>query len=300
MHIRTLLSISLFTSILAPAVATAASCDIWLSKEFFSVSTPDEIQACLDAGRTLSERSDNGETPLHFAATAGSPESVLHLLRLGADVSLTTATGRTPLHSAAEQTDHSAVISYLLLWGSEIDKRIPPDTCRIGTCADSALHLAADRPDAAPILAALLLGGADPNSADAEGRKPLQRAVTSAGLAEVDVLLRGGAGVDEVDFDGNTALHVVTRNTLNELAIAERLIAAGADVDHQRDDDVTPLISAAYYTENPEVFALMMKHSEDPCHSSSTGTTALTGHAYNKALAQDEAYWKLHEQCPKQ
>jgi ankyrin repeat protein len=251
----------------------------------------------LVAGRSLTERSDIGECPLHLAAAAAIPETVLFLLEAGADVSLTTTDGLTPLHVAARHTTHAAVISYLLVWGSEVDKRIPPDDCWGFTCADTALHLAADRPTGAPILAALLASGADANSYDSKGREPLQRAVVSANPAEIEVLLKAGADVDGKDYDGNTALHVISKNDINELVIAQRLIAAGADVDAHRDDDVTPLISAAYYTSNPDVFALLLSHSEDPCHSSETGTTALTGHDFNPALTKDETYWSLHEQC---
>lgn len=280
-------------------IAISDECSGWLIADFWKAANHDEVRSCLAAGRSLTERTDIGESPLHLAAATASPETVLILLRSGADVSLTTVDGLTPLHVAARDSMHGAVISYLLIWGSEVEKRVTADTCfnYLRTCADSALHLASDRPTAAPILAALLAGGADANSEDSKGRKPLQRAAVGAGLAEIDVLLKAGASVDEADFDGNTALHVVSQNKTNELAISQRLIAAGADVDVQRDDDVTPLISTAYYTSNPEVFALLLSQSEDPCHASKIGTTALTGHAYNKALPKDETYWSLHEQC---
>lgn len=277
--------------------AYGAECLGWLTPDFWKTAKPAAVQSCLAADRSLTERTDTGATPLHLAAAASIPETVLFLLRSGADVSLTTAGALTPLHVAALDTTHSAVIAYLLLWGSEVDKRIPPDTCYTTTCAEGAIHLAADRPAAAPILAALLAGGADPTHIDSKGREPLQRAVVSAGLSEIDVLLKAGANVDEADFDGNTALHVISQNKANELAIAKRLIAAGADVDAQRDDDVTPLIAVAYYTTNPEVFALLLSHSEDPCHASKKGTTALTGHDFNDALTKDETYWSLHEKC---
>ncbi len=280
-------------------IAFGDECADWLIADFWKAAKPDEAQSCLAAGRSLTERTDIGESPLHLAAAAAAPETVLFLLRSGSDVSLTTVEGLTPLHVAARDSMHGMTISYLLVWGSEVEKRVTPDTCfnYLRTCADSALHLAADRPTAAPILAALLAGGADANSEDSKGREPLQRAAVGAGIPEIDVLLKVGAKVGESDFDGNTALHVISQNKSIELVIAHRLIAAGADVDAQRDDDVTPLISAAYYTTHPEVFALLLSHSEDPCHSSKTGTTALTGHDFNPALTKDDAYWSLHEQC---
>lgn len=278
-------------------IAIGEECPGWLNANFWEAAIPDETQNCLMAGRSLTERSDIGESPLHLAAAVAIPETVLFLLRSGADVSLTTTDGLTPLHIAARHTTHAAVISYLLVWGSEVNKRIPPDNCWRLTCADTALHLAADRPTGTPILAALLAGGADVSSYDSKGREPLQRAVVSANLAKIEILLNAGARVDGKDSDGNTALHVISKNNINELVIAQKLIAAGADVDAHRDDDVTPLISAAYYTSNPEVFALMLSHSEEPCHASETGTTALTGHDFNPALTKDETYWSLHEQC---
>lgn len=298
MRSKQLLLTAFLATFCCSTIALGEECSDWLVSDFWKAANPDAVQSCLAAGRSLTERTDIGETPLHLAAAASAPETVLLVLSSGADVSLTTVDGLTPLHVAARDTSHSTIISYLLVWGSQINKRIPPDTCYYPrTCADSALHIAADRPTGAPILAALLAGGADPNQNDSKGRKPLQRAAVSAGLAEIDVLLKAGADVDESDFDGKTALHVLSQNKSNELVIANRLITAGADVDAHRDDDVTPLISTAYYTTNPEVFALLLSHSEDPCHASDAGTTALTGHDFNSALTKDDTYWSLHEQC---
>ncbi|WP_300435239.1 hypothetical protein [uncultured Mameliella sp.] len=98
--------------------------------------------------------------------------------------------------------------------------------------------------------------------------------------------MKAGAAIDEKDFEGNTALHVVPQNKTNELFVAQRLIAAGADVDAQRDDEVTPLIAVAYYTTDPNVFAFFLAQSDDPCHASATETTALTGHDFNPALTE--------------
>ena len=297
MYSRRLFLPVFFATFFYSTIVFGEECPDWLVADFWKTANPDTAQRCLASGRSLTDRTDMGETPLHLAVAASTPETVLVLLKSGADVSLTNVDGLTPLHIAARETTHGTVVSYLLVWGSEVDKRIPPDTCLAGTCADTALHLAASRPKAAPILAALLTGGADPTSNDGKGREPLQRAVVGAGIAEIDVLLKAGADIDDTDFDGNTALHVLSKNKSNELGIAKRLIAAGADVDAHRDDDVTPLISMAYYTSNPEVFALLLSHSEAPCHTSKKGTTALTGHNYNPVLTKDDSYWSLHEQC---
>lgn len=298
MHYRRLFLSAFLVTLSYSTVAFGEECPDWLVADFWKTAKPDVVKGCLAAGRSMTERTNIGESPLHLAAAAATPEVVLFLLRSGADVSLTTADGLTPLHVAARDSDLGSVISFLLVWGSEVDKRIPPDTCYYPrTCADTALHLAADRVQSAQILAALLAGGADVNASDSAGRKPLQRAAVGAGLAEIDILLKAGASVEDSDFSGNTALHVVSKNKTSEFLIAQRLIAAGADVDVNRDDDVTPLIAAAYYTNNPDVFSLMLSHSEDPCHSSQAGTTALTGHDFNSTLKKDDAYWSLHEQC---
>ncbi|MBW4986051.1 ankyrin repeat domain-containing protein [Mameliella sp. CS4] len=297
MRFKRLVLNAFFASLSCSTGAFGEECPDWLETDFWKSAEPEEVHSCLQAGRSLFERTDDGETPLHLSVAAASPDTVLELLRSGADVSLTTTDGLTPLHVAARDTIHGTVISYLLVYGSEVDKRIPPDLCYAGTCAETALHLAADLRNAAPLLAVLLAGGADPNADDSAGREPLQRAVVGAGLPEIDVLLKAGAAIDEKDFEGNTALHVVPQNKTNELFVAQRLIAAGADVDAQRDDEVTPLIAVAYYTTDPNVFAFFLAQSDDPCHASATETTALTGHDFNPALTKDEAYWSLHEQC---
>jgi len=145
MRFKRLVLNAFFASLSCSTGAFGEECPDWLETDFWKSAEPEEVHSCLQAGRSLFERTDDGETPLHLSVAAASPDTVLELLRSGADVSLTTTDGLTPLHVAARDTIHGTVISYLLVYGSEVDKRIPPNLCYAGTCAETALHLAADR-----------------------------------------------------------------------------------------------------------------------------------------------------------
>lgn len=63
----------------------------------------------------LEPRDDNGQTPLHLAATIGEAAIGAYLVELGADPNVKDPHGDTPLHLAARHR-HRLVAS-MLLWG---------------------------------------------------------------------------------------------------------------------------------------------------------------------------------------
>ena len=66
-----------------------------------TVGTPQSIQLLLTAGANITARNYGGHTPLHSAAQSGTPENIQALLAAGSDVTARGKTGDTPLHKAA-------------------------------------------------------------------------------------------------------------------------------------------------------------------------------------------------------
>jgi len=72
----------------------------------------------------------------------------------------------------------------------------------------------------------------------------LQSAAQAGDLQRVQDLLDGGAAVNGVDAEGNTALHLAAFN--GHLDVVKALLAAGADANAQDAQGWTPIFKAAY------------------------------------------------------
>jgi ankyrin repeat protein len=160
---------------------------------------------------------ENGETPLHVAATRWDLPLVEALVARGADVSRPRADGRTP-YAVAELNGNRAVADWLLRNGASAD--LQPVDRLVATCARgdltaaqamlaeqpglrtairpehyAVLHRAAER-DEAEVVAALLACGFDPNRGDEEIGKTSLHSAAGAGAANVvRVLIAHGASV---------------------------------------------------------------------------------------------------------
>ena len=169
----------------------------------------------------------NGETALMVAARAGNLDTVTLLLDAGAAVNAKdTLRGTTALSWAAEE-NHAGIVSLLLARGAD--------------------------PKAASKVTAGGRGGGDDDAADDPGAPAananarggvtaLMVAVRERGIETIDVLLDGGADINQPAGDGTTALIIALQN--GDAAIAKRLIARGADVNSANGKGWTPLFLA--------------------------------------------------------
>jgi ankyrin repeat protein len=112
---------------------------------------------------------NNGNTPLHFAASEGHLEVARMLLELGADVNSQNDEGLTPLQRASQvqREGESGIMRLLLDYGANVnvhDKR-----------RNTPLHFAASEGHL-EVARMLLELGADINSQNDKGLTPLQRA----------------------------------------------------------------------------------------------------------------------------
>ena len=119
------------TICIAAAVVTfglpvwAAECEGWNTEEFFKAVSPDDAASCLRTGSDAMARSEDGTTPLHYAAAYSNdnPAVLEVLIAAGADLNTRTEDGNTPLHYAADSNDDSAVLEVLIAAGADVNAR---------------------------------------------------------------------------------------------------------------------------------------------------------------------------------
>ena len=102
---------------LANAAAAQLACRSWNTEAFFTAATVADVSRCLEAGANIDARSEDGLTPLHFAAGFGdSPAALKALLAAGANIEARDENGWTPLHAAAYNS--AGVVKALLTAGA--------------------------------------------------------------------------------------------------------------------------------------------------------------------------------------
>ena len=113
-------ALALLLSVGAPAHAQN-TCGEVCTRDFWLNSTQAEIEAAFrEVG--VNARNEDGETPLHWASSRGTPEDIVTLLEAGADVHARTESGSTPLHRAAE-SETPENIRILLEAGADVNAR---------------------------------------------------------------------------------------------------------------------------------------------------------------------------------
>lgn len=172
--------------------------------------------ALLDAGADPAERDDEGYAPLHTAAGRGNEGVVAALLAGGAPVDdlvfpafpWVEPVGQTPLHVAAAG-GHVGTIRILLAAGADVHAR--------ANGMDPALHLALgigfDLSCPSPV-------------ADDPALIPIPKA-SPFNIGAADLLLHAGAGIDEQNWCGMTALHRAAAD--GDIRLVRFLLSRGAN-----------------------------------------------------------------------
>ena len=205
----------------------------------------------LSRGANVSQTDENGNTPLHLAASYYPYVDICQLLvDHKADVTSVNNEGETPLHRAVD--------SYL---------RGSPAVCRPLITNESVnvadrlgnrpLHIAARNGDIQNVQL-LVDCGADVSVLNEDGQTPLH---TAAGGKKdcpelCSMLLKHNAKIDAVDKDGNQPLHLACK--LRHAATVNLLLSHGADVTALNKQQQRPLHLA-----NESILNYFQVHSGD-------------------------------------
>jgi ankyrin repeat protein len=176
------------------------------------------IEALLKAGEDANAVvSDAGDTTLMLAARTGKPEALKALLDHGADPNKTNAEGQTALMWAASEKN-AAAVKTLIEHGADVNaqtKKLP---------APSPFQLIFSAPFPAGGMTALLY------------------AARQNDLESANILLAGGAKVNENAADGSSPLLVAVIN--EHYALAKFLLEHGADASAADEKGRGPLYAA--------------------------------------------------------
>lgn len=175
------------------STASVANYLLHLHLQKFAYVLPSHIYANLKDWR--------GNTPLHYAASAGRTDVVEAIVASEGNVHAEARFSITPLHSAAE-CGHDSTMTKLLELGTQVDS--------VSKFGETALHMAARQGHAKAVLV-LLKWNADINAVSISGYTPLFEAIFASHAHVVDILISANANVNVGAADGNTPLSIATQ-----------------------------------------------------------------------------------------
>ena len=178
---------------------------VWDLLDFSPHVTEEQLEETIKLISSVDQRDDDGNTPLHLAASCGNV-NFIELLRkmdkiLEVDFNAVNILARTPLHYAAAR-GHAGMVEVLLTKGAKVNLE--------DTSGQTALHCAALGVNAR-VVEMLLEKRANPAAIDIRGRSPLHiAAVATNSLVVRRLIKRGGRALPTMhDKDGKTALNLV-------------------------------------------------------------------------------------------
>lgn len=175
------------------------------------------IKILLEKGLDINAQNNCGSSPLIMACAYGMNKITLFLLQQGANLSLTNEKGNTALHETiyCQTDDLKERIEILISHGANINA--------INNEGETPLHLILDQYlDHEMTIETLFFmrdQGADFTIKNNNGETPFRKALSTGNLRMVRLLLdKFAANINDVDSDGNTALHIaIQRNNIDML-----------------------------------------------------------------------------------
>ena len=228
-----------------------------------------------DAGADAAAANDLGVTPLALACGNGSPGMVRLLLAAGADPAAAVETGETVLMTCA-RTGNAEAVRRLVDAGADVSAResLEQQTALMWAVAQG--H--------AEAVQLLIDGGADVGARSRARRLVISRRLQSE-LRYGELGRSYGTDAEETQVGGFTPLLFAARH--GDVAVARRLLDAGADVNDTAPDGAGALVVAAHSGHRELVLALLERGANP--NASAAGYTALHAAVLTGDLAVVEA-----------
>uniref|UniRef100_A0A8C2UAL7 Nuclear factor kappa B subunit 2 n=1 Tax=Coturnix japonica TaxID=93934 RepID=A0A8C2UAL7_COTJA len=199
-----------------------------------------EVVVSIPSQQIINITNNLQQTPLHLAVITKQPQVVQLLLQAHANPTLLDRYGNSLLHLALQTGDEEMLRTLLAHLGSAT----PYLLCLPNFHGLLPVHLAVKAKSPA-CLDLLVRKGADVNAVERQGgRTPLHLAVEMENLNMATHLVKKlGANVNSRTFAGNTPLHLAAG--LGSPTLTKLLLKAGADVQRENDEPVSPSSSEA-------------------------------------------------------
>lgn len=226
------------------------------------VGDTESAKLLVNAGADVHKKNREGMTPLHVAAKTGQMAAATLLLAAGADVNQEGRADRTPLFHArtAEMT------KLLIEAGAKIGVRDEAKTTPLVMAVRDQRRGAA---------AALLEHGADVNERDDEGCPIIHVAFIQPDPRLKEVVLRHKPDLRLRDAKGHTVLHYAAMRTPADIALLERLLDAGAEINARDYDDGHTALAIATMRGHEEAVRFLVKRGADVNLADLNGQTPL-------------------------
>lgn len=211
-------------------------------------------------------RHGSSANPFEVAASQGYPQVAGKLLELGFDYRASEPYPGASAISIARNGVNPELLELLKKAGDPLTRPEPEN-------GRGPIHVAAFAANG-PMVRKLLELGISPTAPDRENHTPVQLAAARHGVDAVAALLAAGAGVDEQDNDGDTALMFVMEQN-SPRPIWEALIRHSKNLNIVNHRGESALHYAARLAQDPEVIRMMLKAGADSRLKSKSGETPI-------------------------
>ncbi len=259
----------------------AASDDRNMQIELFNAaidSSTDRLIELLRRGASPNTKNGNGTTALYVCADIGNIAGVEALLAAGANPDIDW-NNETPLDIAIINS-HIEVVRRLLAAGAHTETFSQEYGADVPVSA-ALVNAAASKND--EIFTLVLESGADVNSRNFHGHRPLLSAAINGYTKRVRTLLAKGADVNGRSLHNETALQYAAEEGHTETARA--LLEAGAEIDARDEEGWTALLSAAFQGRAETVALLLAEGAKTELRTSDGDTALLVALANTETVA---------------